>query len=222
VDVGTITPATRDLLQALSTRKKSLALAALLDDEQRPEDEAARLDEIGAPAFAFAVAAESMQRAARSTKSVPALCLAPLRERQACLEARWFGADGVCIDGALSADAWASLAGDARSTRMMALGFARDAVEATRAVAAGARGLLVAPSPSAPAAGATGQGWAGVLQVVDSVLAAVSRGTLVVVHVEGADAELLRALRGRADAAVVPAAVHRGDAFAGLLAELES
>jgi hypothetical protein len=219
VDVGTITPATRDLLQALSTRKKSLALVPLLD-AQRPEDEAARLDDIGAPAFAFAAATEAMQRAARSTKSVPALCLAPLRERQACLEARWFGADGVCLDGALPAEAWASLAGDARSTRMMALGFARDAAEAARAVAAGARALLVVPGVAA-AAGGAGQRWASVLQAVDAVLAAASKGTLTVVHVEGADAELLRALRGRADAAVVPAGVHGADGFAALLAELE-
>ncbi|MEJ7730342.1 MAG: hypothetical protein WKG00_14130 [Polyangiaceae bacterium] len=113
MDVGTITPSTRDLSQALSTRKKTLALVALLDD-QRPEDEAARLDDAGAPAFAFSDAAESMQRAARSTKSVPALCLSPLRQRQACLEARWFGADGVCVDGALPADAWESLAHRAR------------------------------------------------------------------------------------------------------------
>jgi hypothetical protein len=90
-------------------------------------------------------------------------------------------------------------------------------------VAAGARGLLVVPGRAAAGlAGAGGQRWAATLQLVDGVLAAVPRGTLVVAHIEGADADLLRALRGRVDAAVVPPAVHRADGFAALLAELEA
>ncbi|MEJ7730341.1 MAG: hypothetical protein WKG00_14125 [Polyangiaceae bacterium] len=86
---------------------------------------------------------------------------------------------------------------------MMALAAVADAAEATHAVAAGARGVLVVPARATELAGAGGQGWAATLQVIDGVLAAVPRGTLVVAHVEGADAELLRALRG-VDAAVPP------------------
>ena len=212
MDVGRITPATRDLLQALNTRKKTLALLPLLDDE-RPEDEAARLDDIGVAAFAFATASEVMQRAARSTKSVPALCLPPLREGQACLVARWHGADGVCIDGALPAEEWTKIAADARSTRMAVLATVRDAVQAASAVAAGARGLLL-PSSGGDAA--------SVLAAVDAVLGAVPRATLLVAHVAGADAALLRALRGRVDAAVAPPIVHRAAGFAELQAELET
>src|SRR6187402_594295 len=109
VDVGSIVPSTRDLFQVIATRRKSLAAIGLLGAD-RPAEEAARLYELNVSAFAFAEPGEAMQLAARATKTVPSLCLFPATDRQHLLAARYFGADGACIDAALPADDWDKLA----------------------------------------------------------------------------------------------------------------
>src|SRR5689334_10559962 len=118
VDVGSIVPSTRDLLQVISTRRKSMALIALLGAD-RPAEEAARLHEVNASALACAEPCEAMQLAARATKTVPMLCLRASGEREDFLAARFFGADGVCIDASLPLDAWDKAAKGARMTRML-------------------------------------------------------------------------------------------------------
>src|SRR4051812_44381094 len=105
VDVGSIVPSTRDLLQVLSTRRRSTALVALIDPAH-PAEEAARLHELNVSAFAFASPGPEMALAARSTKTVPSLSLALAAERDDFLRARFFGADGVCIDAALDLEEW--------------------------------------------------------------------------------------------------------------------
>ncbi len=94
VEVGAIVPSTRDLLQVVGTRRRSLALVALLPGE-RPAEEAARLAELNVSAFAGVEPGPAMELAARATKTVPSLCLATATDREHLLAARKAGADGV-------------------------------------------------------------------------------------------------------------------------------
>src|SRR5262245_16175429 len=109
VDVGSIVPSTRDLLQAVSTRRKNLALLGLIGAE-RPAEEAARLSDLNVSAFACLEPTPAMALAARATKTVPMLCLAPSAAREHFLAARQYGADGVCIDALLPQGDWDRLA----------------------------------------------------------------------------------------------------------------
>src|SRR5262245_20453046 len=142
IDVGSIVPSTRDLLQVIATRRKSMALIALLGGE-RPAEEAARLHELNVSAFACAEPGVTMQLAARATKTAPMLCLRPAKEREDFLAARFYGADGVCIDADTTLDGWDKLAKGARTTRMLPLALARDAAGVEAAVKAGAKVLLI-------------------------------------------------------------------------------
>jgi hypothetical protein len=204
VDVGSIVPSTRDLLQAIATRRKGLALVAQIG-EDRPAEEAARLDALDVPAFCFAEPGPAMQAAARATKTVPTLCLRPACAREDLLAARFYGADGVCIDDKLPRDAWDKLAKDARATRMLAIALGRDAAAAA---AAGAR-VLLARARSAS-------------ELCALAAAAPRSMTLVGALEEAPDAAAIRALRGHIDALIVPPAVHAAPELAALLAELES
>src|SRR5438552_712637 len=114
IDVGSIVPSTRDLLQVLATRRKNLALLGLLGPSA-PADEAARLHELNVSAFAFLEPGPAMLAAARATRTVPSLCVASCEAREAFLAARHFGADGVCIDASLPLDDWDRLATVART-----------------------------------------------------------------------------------------------------------
>jgi len=205
VDIGSIVPSTRDLLQVITTRRKSMALIALLG-EDRPAEDAARLHELNASAFACAEPGAIMQLAARATKTVPMLCLRPALDREDFLAARFYGADGVCIDAAVALDAWDKLAKGARMTRMLPLALASDAAGVEAAVKAGARALLIrAPSATELIARSAG----------------VPRTMTLVAAVDGADAAAIRALRGRVDAAIVPPSVHQAKDFAELVAEVD-
>src|SRR5262245_40825339 len=99
-DAGAIVPSTRDLLQVITTRRKSMALLGLVSSES-PAEDAARLHELNISALAFVEAGPPMQLAARATKTVPSLCLTRVADRDGTLAARYHGADGVCIDALL-------------------------------------------------------------------------------------------------------------------------
>jgi indole-3-glycerol phosphate synthase len=205
VNVDAIVPSTRDLLQVLGTRRRSLALVALVAGE-RPEEEAARLAELNVSAFAGAEPGPAMALAARASKTVPSLCLAPATDREHLLAARQFGADGVCIDATMPLDAWDKLAKVARTMRMLPLALATDAAGLDAAVKAGARAILLR---------------AGAADPILEIAGKAPRAVTLVAHVEGADAAALRALAGRVDAAVVPPVVHASPGFAELVAEVD-
>jgi hypothetical protein len=209
VDVGTIVPSTRDLLQVITTRRRNLALLGLLGGEESVEREAARLADLNVSAFAAAEPGSAMARGAQAVKTVPALCLLAAGDRDALLAARQHGADGVCLDAGLPLDAWDRLAKVARTMRMLPLALAGDAAALEAAVKTGARAILLR---------------AGSAEEVLALAARAPRGVTLVAHVadvERADADALRALAGKVDAAVVPPALHAAADFAALVAEVD-
>ncbi len=100
VDAASIVPSTRDLLQVLATKRRSMALVGVIGPEQ-PAEEAARLHDLNVSALAVAEPGAPMQLAARATKTVPMLLLPAAGDRDAFLAARYYGADGVCVDASL-------------------------------------------------------------------------------------------------------------------------
>ncbi|MEP7119506.1 MAG: hypothetical protein ABJE95_01295 [Byssovorax sp.] len=205
VDAGSIVPSTRDLLQVLATKRRSMALVGVIGSES-PAEEAARLHDLNVSALASAEAGPAMALAARATKTVPMLLLPAAGDRDAFLAARYFGADGVCIDAALALEEWDKLAKNARMTRMLPLALATDDASIDAAVKSGARAILVRAA-SADAAIA--------------LAAKAPRTITLVAEIAGGDGDALRALRGHVDAAVVPASIHRAAGFAALVAELD-
>jgi indole-3-glycerol phosphate synthase len=205
VDAASIVPSTRDLLQVLATKRRSMALVGVIGPEQ-PAEEAARLHDLNVSALAVAEPGAAMQLAARATKTVPMLLLPAAGDRDAFLAARYYGADGVCVDASLPLDEWDKLARNARMTRMLPLALACDEASVAAAVKSGARVILVR-APSAESA----------IALADKA----PRSITVVAEIAGADGDALRALRGHVDAAVVPASVHQGQGFAALVAELD-
>lgn len=205
VDVGSIVPSTRDLLQVISTRRRSLALLGLIGSES-PAEEAARLADLNVSALAHAEATPTMALAVRAARTVPSLCLLAATERAHVLAARQHGADGVTIDAAMPLEEWDRLAKTARSMRMLPLALARDAAGLEAAMKAGARAILLRAATAA--------------EVLD-LAARAPRSVTLVGEVEGADAAAIRALAGKVDAAVVPPSVHADAAFAELVAEMD-
>jgi hypothetical protein len=205
VDVGSIVPSTRDLLQVIGTRRRSLALVGIVAGDSAAAD-AARLAELNVSALGCAEPGPAMLAAARATRTVPMLCLAPSGERDAFLAARQGGADGVCIDARLPLDAWDRLAQVARSMRMLPIALATDEASVEAAVKSGARAVLV----RAP----------GAAEVI-ALAGKVPRKLTLVGHVEHADADAVRALAGHVDAAVVPPGVYAAAGFAELVAEVD-
>jgi len=206
IDVGSIVPSTRDLLQPIATRRKTLSLIAELSDD-RPAEEAARLDELNVTAFAFAEPGPALKAAARATKTVPSLCLRLAADHDALLAARFFGADGVCIDDKLPQEAWEKIAKTARTMRMLPLAVARDAAGVETTVKAGAKVLLLSASTAAE---------------LSELAAAAPRSMTLVGSLDKADVASIRALEGHIDALIVPQAVHAAPGFAELLAELDA
>lgn len=203
-DAAQIVPSTRDLFQVIGTRKKSLAVVAKIEGDS--DREAARLYDLDVSAFAFEAPGPLMQLGARSTKTVPSLSLDKIVDRDGCLRARYFGADGVAIDAALDPDSWDRLAKQARMTRMAALAFAVDETTMKSAAAAGARAVLLT------------------VATADSAIA-IAKGAAssitIVVNIEGCTGDDLRKLRGVADAAIVPSSLHRAPEFRALVSELD-
>ncbi len=204
-DPGSIVPSTRDLLQVLATKRRSMALVGVIGSAS-PAEEAARLHDLNVSALAATEPGVAMQLAARATKTVPMLALYAAASRDAFLAARFHGADGVCIDAAQPLDAWDRLAKSARTTRMLPLALVFDEASIDAAVTSGARAILVR-APSA--------------EIAITLAARAPRAITVVAEIEGADGDALRALRGHVDAAVVPASVHQDKGFAALVAELD-
>jgi hypothetical protein len=205
VDVATIVPSTRDLLQVIGTRRRNLALLGLIGAE-RPAEEAARLADLNVSAFACFEPGPAMALAARATKTVPTLCLGSAGERAHSLAARQHGADGVCIDALLPLDDWDRLAKTARTMRMLPLALASDAAGVEGAVKAGARAVLIRASSA---------------EIVVDLAGRAPKGLTLVGLVDNADADAIRALAGKVDAAVVPPSVHAAKAFADLVAEVD-
>lgn len=202
VDKGAIVPSTRDLFQAISTRRKSLALIAELDPDRAAED-AARLDEVGVAAFAMAAPGPAMSLAARATRTVPMLLLEPVTGTQECQVARYYGADGVAV-GAGDVEI-KSIADTARSMRMQAFPLANDAEDAARVVSEVRARVLILRARSAA-------------EIV--AFARATPGVTIVAAPKTADAAALRELVGHVDAALVPSSVHAAPGFAELAAEL--
>jgi hypothetical protein len=205
VDVGSIVPSTRDLLQVLSTRRRSLALVGLLGGD-RPSEEAARLADLNVSAFAALAAGPALALAARATKTVPSLCLGAAGDRDALLAARQHGADGVCLDARLPLDTWDKLAKIARTMRMVPLALAVDGASLSAAIEAGARAVVLAARSAEEVVGLAAQ---------------APRSLTLVGHVDGADAAALRSLAGKVDAAIAPPAVHAEPGFGQLVADLD-
>jgi indole-3-glycerol phosphate synthase len=205
VDVGSIVPSTRDLLQVLGTRRRNLALLGVVGAENAGE-EAARLADLNVSALACAEPGPAMALAARATGTVPTLCLAPAGEREHFLAARQYGADGVVIDALLPLDAWDRLAKTARSLRMLPLALASDAAGVEAGVKAGAKALLLRAASA---------------EALVALAALAPRGVTLVAQVDGADAAAIRALVGKVDAAVVPASLHAAADFAELVADVD-
>jgi hypothetical protein len=202
VDTGSIVPSTRDLFQAISTRRKSLALIAELDGERAAED-ATRLDDLGVAAFAMSEPGPAMALAARATKTVPMLLLQPVAGTQACQIARYFGADGVAIDaGDVEIK---STADTARSMRMQAFPLAINVEAAAKVIAEVRARVLIVKAPSAS-------------EIV--AFARATPGVTIIAAPAVADASALRELVGHVDAALVPSSVHAAPGFAELAQEL--
>ena len=215
LDVAQIVPSTRDLLQVLATRRKSLALVGELG-EGRAAEEAARLHDVNVSAFAFAAPSSAMTDGARATKTVPSLSLAPVATREDIQRARFFGADGVCIDVALPPTEWDALAKIARGMRMLPLGLVRTTADVELAAKAGPRALVLRAETAAAVLALALQIPRSVTLVAD--VATEENGARVA---SAADAAALRALAGKVDSAVVPPSVHAAAGFEDLVAEVD-
>lgn len=215
IDVRQIVPSTRDLLQVLSTRRRNLALVAEIGPEGAAA-EAARLDEANVSAFAFAAPDSAMTDGARATKTVPSLSLTPVATREDCQRARYFGADGVCIDVTLPPADWDNLAKIARGMRMLPLGLVRADTDAELAVKVGARAIVLRADSAAQALAMALKFPRSVTIVAD--IASQESGSRTG---SAADAAALRALAGKVDSAVVPASVHASADFGDLVAEVD-
>src|SRR5258706_15027431 len=134
LDIASITPSTRDFLQAIASNRKRLVLVPLID---RVED-AVALAAAGVTAFAVATPGSTLRAVGASTGSAPMLSLALVASRDDALVARAGGADAVVIDTASDPSRWTSLAREASSTRMASLALVGD--DATSAVAASGAG----------------------------------------------------------------------------------
>ena len=206
VDVGTIVPSTRDLLRVLDTKRRNLALVGLLGAGAPPDQEAARLDALNVSAFAFVEPGPQMALAARATKTIPSLVLGAAPDREALLATRRYGGDGACVDARLPLADWDRLAQVTRGMRMVPLALASDAAGFEAALKTGAKGIVLAAPTAAEVIELAAQG---------------PRNVILVGFVAGADADAVRALAGKVNAAVVPPSVHAAPDFADLVAEVD-
>lgn len=214
-DVRHIVPSTRDLLQALATRRSNLALIAEISAGDAAA-EARRLDEANVSALAFAAADSAMLDGASAIKTAPVLCLAPVTTREDCQKARFFGADGVCIDVALPPDQWDMLAKVARAMRMLPVALARTADEVDAAMKAGARALLLRIGSLDELSALTGRVPRHLTLLAD--VAAEEGGARVASKMSADD---VRGLARKVDSAVLPPAVHSSPGFAELVADVD-
>jgi hypothetical protein len=201
VDVASIAPSTRDFLQAIATRRKRLALVPLVDRA----DDAAALAAAGVTAFAVSAPGDAMRAIGLSVGATPILSLSAVASAEDALLARASGADAVVIAATSEPARWNSLAKDAFSTRMAALGLADDLVSAAFVATTAARGVYLKAGAGA-----------------DVPALAAKLGSLrIVAHVPSADETTLRALRGVADAAIVESDLYLSTSFDTLREELD-
>jgi len=196
-DVGSIVPSMKDFLQAIATRRKRLALVPRVVESE----ELSRWIELGVAAIACDEPGATMREVAAG--SLPILALEPVREDDDVLAARAYGADAVVIAVDAAADA---LGKKTRSTRMVPLFVVSDNADAKRAIDAGAKGVLVSGDS---------------LDAIAKIVEALPQTTRVLAHLRNADAQSIRALVGRVDAAIVEHALASTDEFAALQAEVD-
>jgi hypothetical protein len=202
-DVGALVPSTRDLLQAIRTRRSGLVLVPLLSTEEAGR-EALRDTESGVTALAMGEPGPAMAAASAATR-VPVVCLRPVAAKEDYLAARAFGADAVVLAPGLDEAARQDLSKGARSTRMMALDVARDAAGAKRAAETGARALVLqAPDVATIKGLATG----------------LPSGVTLLAWPDRAAEEDVRALVGVVDAVIVGVDVYGATGFERLVSEL--
>lgn len=199
-DVSRIVPSTRDFAGAVRNQWEGLVLVPVLGPD-RVADEVKRLDTIGVRAFAVRQGGEACLLAARATDSTPILSLAPAMDVEACQRARFYGADGV----ALRAELFPLLAKTVQSMRMMPAALVSTPDEARAVTKAGARVVVVR----------------GELESVSTVCEGAEKHVTLIADVIDTDVDALRALAGRADAALVPTHVHMRSHFGSLVDELD-
>jgi hypothetical protein len=203
-DVATLVPSNRDLLQALRTAKKGLALVPWLDAENAGR-EALRMAEFDVAALALSEAGPPMAEAARATR-LPMLSLERVSSVDDALRARAFGADAVVIDPKAGDVEREAAAASARSTRMVVLSVARTPEEVRREAASGAKAVVI-EAPDVEAVG---------------VLAEEVARLLVIAWPSRPLEEDVRYLRGRVDAVIVGIEVYGATGFERLVSELQS
>jgi len=213
VDLDLIAPSSRDLLRALSTRRRSVALVASMTEpgsattrEATVRAEVARLEELGVSALGFREASLAMQAGASAARSAPILGLANISDRDALRRARCCGADGVCISLFEGLGTWEALAPQARTLRMSPIALVCTEMDARRAEQVGARAALVRG--------------AQVEQVLE-LARSLPRRMVILADVSGADGAALRSRRGHVDAALVSSALHAEPEFVDVVAEVD-
>src|SRR4051812_9103677 len=126
IDVANLVPSIRDFLQAIATRRKGLALVALVDRV----DDARALSDAGVAAFAHPTPGDDMRAVSQAIGSTPLLSLAPVASEAEALAARAGGADAVVVPTDGDATGWDALAKQVRATRMAALAWVIDSASA--------------------------------------------------------------------------------------------
>jgi hypothetical protein len=202
-NVGTLVPSTRDLFQALRTRRRDLAFVAHLVEEDAPR-EALRMAEAGVAALALSEPGPAMAEAAAAVH-LPVLCLRPVATKDDYLAARAFGADAVLIDPTLERAAQEDLAKGARSTRMVAIDVAHDATAVEHEVAAGAKALVL-KGVDAPG--------------VRALASSAGPSLVLVAWPAAAGEDAVRALRGAVDAVIVGVEVYGVTGFERFVSEM--
>jgi hypothetical protein len=202
-DPARIVPSVRDLNAALAMRRRSLALVPLISSEADLSVAAA----LQVRAFAVGENGPLLQSTATMTRDVPVLSLARCERPEDCQRARYFGADGVCIDAA-DADAADALAAHARSMRMLPLRRATNAAGVEALESRGARAIVVACD--------SGE--------VQTVASSVSKGAVLLVDARARDLppQELRNLLGHVDVVIVRSTSFGMPGFAALLDELDN
>lgn len=202
-DPSLIVPSTRDLLQVIATRRRSLSVVALIDGDD-PAAEARRLAELDVSAFAVFDAGPAAAAIATATKTVPTLSLHAVSDRAEALRARFFGCDGACIDVEPGAR-WDEVAPLVRMTRMLPVARAASLEAASSPAALGARAVLID----------------GELAMVTEAASRLPKNVAVIAVPTAVDVAALRALVGVVDAVVVPPSIHQTKGFFDLVHELD-
>jgi hypothetical protein len=215
VDVSTLVPSQRDLLQAVRTARDGLALIPCIsvDDAGR---EARRMADSGVNALAMSEPSPAMAEASLATR-LPMVSLRLLTSRDEALAARAFGADAVIVDPGAPDPERQRIADTARSVHMVVLSLTTTREEIQREARKGARAVIV-KGPNAASIKEQVEGAPRVLVIAwltpeESAPAASS-------PLDANREDELRALRGLVDAAIVGVDVYGVTGFERLVFEL--